>query len=547
MHSDYIAHALIFKLWYYFKNTKQNKIADLFGNNIWCNQMRSDKAFKNMLSNIILQLVTAAVGIILPRLFIGVYGSEVNGLISSISQFITYMGLVEAGIGSAAIVSLYKPLADKNTQKINGVLSGAKLFYIKSGLFFVGLVLALVIFYPLLTTTTLPHSMVRLMIIILAGSGMVDYFLLGKYRVLLMADQHNYIITSVQTFGTILNAIVSVILIQMHASALLVKLVATTVYALRFLILFFYCRKHYDYLNFKAEPDRKAFAQRWSVLIHQITGLIVNNTHIIIMTLCLGASALKEVSVYGVYNMIAYTLFSLMNSFSTGLTSGFGEIISKKEHSALYKSFSNYEYMYFIIQSICYCCMAVLLLPFISVYSKEFADAADYYRPTIAVLFTLLGYLQTIRVPAGTIIIAAGHYRETRGRAIIESALNLAVALALVYPLGMSGVLIGSVVSYAWRSADMIFYNSRHLVANSLKRSLSRILRNLIAAGLFIAVGLYLVPSVMDSFWTWVLYAAATGVSAVILFAGINLLFEKNEFIMLMTRLKNVLKRKFGR
>lgn len=132
----------------------------------------------------------------------------------------------------------------------------------------------------------------------------------------------------------------------------------------------------------------------------------------------------------------------------------------------------------------------MLLLPFISVYSKEFADAADYYRPTIAVLFTLLGYLQTIRVPAGTIIIAAGHYRETRGRAIIESALNLAVALALVYPLGMSGVLIGSVVSYAWRSADMIFYNSRHLVANSLKRSLSRILRNLIAAGLFIAVGL---------------------------------------------------------
>ena len=116
--------------------------------------MRSDKAFKNMLSNIILQLVTAAVGIILPRLFIGVYGSEVNGLISSISQFITYMGLVEAGIGSAAIVSLYKPLADKNTDKINGVLSGAKLFYAKSGLFFVGLVLALVIFYPLLTTTT---------------------------------------------------------------------------------------------------------------------------------------------------------------------------------------------------------------------------------------------------------------------------------------------------------------------------------------------------------------------------------------------------------
>ena len=186
-------------------------------------------------------------------------------------------------------------------------------------------------------------------------------------------------------------------------------------------------------------------------------------------------------------------------------------------------------------------------LPFISIYARDFADAADYYRPAIAVLFTVLGYLQTIRVPAGTIIVAAGHYRETRGRAIIESALNLFVALALVYPLGMSGVLLGSVVSYAWRSADMIFYNSRHLVTQSLKRSLSRILRNLIAAGIFIAAGLYLVPSVMDSFWTWILYALATGASAVVLFAGINLIFEKNEFILLITRLKNVLKRKFSR
>lgn len=509
--------------------------------------MRSDKALRNMLSNVILQLVTAAVGIILPRLFIGTYGSEVNGLISSISQFITYMSLVEAGIGSAAIVSLYKPLADKNPEKINGVLSGAKLFYTKSGIFFVGLVLALILFYPMLTSTTLPHSMVRLMILILSGSGMVDYFLLGKYRVLLMADQHNYIITSVQTLGTILNAAASVILIQAHVSALLVKLVATTVYALRFLIIFFYCRRHYKYLNFKAAPDKKAFAQRWSVLVHQITGLIVNNTHIIIMTLFLGASALSEISVYGVYNMIAYTLFSLMNSFSTGLTSGFGEIISKEEYKTLFKSYSNYEYMYFIIQSICYCLMAVLLLPFISIYSRNFADAAEYYRPAVAVLFTVLGYLQTIRVPAGTIIVAAGHYRQTRGRAIIEACLNLAVALALVFPLGMTGVLIGSVVSYAWRSADMIFYNSRHLIPQSLKRTILRILRNLAAAGLFIAAGLYFIPSVMDSFWTWALYALASGATAVILFAGINFIFEKNEFLLLIQRFKGVLNKKFRR
>ena len=64
-------------------------------------------------SNLFLQFVTVICGFILPPLIIVHFGSAMNGMVSSIKQFISYLNIVEAGVGGAAIVALYKPLAEK--------------------------------------------------------------------------------------------------------------------------------------------------------------------------------------------------------------------------------------------------------------------------------------------------------------------------------------------------------------------------------------------------------------------------------------------------
>ena len=75
--------------------------------------MRTKQAMKNVATSFLLQIVLALSGIIVPKFFIEVFGSSVNGLVSSINQFITYMSLVEAGIGAAGTVALY-PLDRKS-------------------------------------------------------------------------------------------------------------------------------------------------------------------------------------------------------------------------------------------------------------------------------------------------------------------------------------------------------------------------------------------------------------------------------------------------
>ena len=213
--------------------------------------MRTKQAFKNASMSLVLQVVLAVSGVLIPRFFIELYGSPVNGLVQSITQFISYMSLVEAGIGAAGTVALYKPIADNNQPKINSIVSAAKSFYYRSGMIFFGLVAALVVFYPFAVKNEIGDvSFIRTMIVILSLNGIVDYFYLGKYRVLLNADQKGYIISLAQIIGTVVMTVVCILLMKSDFAAgrnfsLAIKGVNAAIYILRSLIVGLYVKKKY--------------------------------------------------------------------------------------------------------------------------------------------------------------------------------------------------------------------------------------------------------------------------------------------------------------
>ena len=81
--------------------------------------MRSKKAVYNIISTLILQIITIIYGFIVPKIIITSFGSNVNGLVSSITQFLAYITLLESGVGPVIKASLYKPLANKDKQEIS--------------------------------------------------------------------------------------------------------------------------------------------------------------------------------------------------------------------------------------------------------------------------------------------------------------------------------------------------------------------------------------------------------------------------------------------
>ncbi len=507
--------------------------------------MRTKQALKNVSASLLLQVVSALSGILLPRFFIGIYGSAVNGLVTSVTQFISYMTLVEAGIGAAGAVALYRPLAEGNDGAISSIVTAAKKFYFRSGLIFVVLVGGLVAFYPFAVASEMEDAgFVRWMICVLAVNGIVDYFFLGKYRVLLTADQRGYVISLAQSVGTVAVTVLSIVMMEWGCSSLAVKSVAAVVYILRSVVVFAYAKRRYPRVSFRAKPDFKSFSQRWAALLHQIVGMVVNNTDVVLLTLLLSTNALEEVSVYGLYNLIVWALVSLMNSIYTGLGSGFGEVIARKETEVLKNSFSSFEYLFFILIFIAFSCMTVLFYPFVGLYSAGFTDGVLYQRWELVILFTASGLIQCLRYPALTLIVAAGHYKQTRWRAIAEAVINIAVSLALIYPFGIAGVIFGTVVSYLYRTVDVIFYSSKHFVPGTRKKTFLRLGVNFFLMAVAVTVGFFLIPQTLSGWFAWVGYACLFGMGCVVLFFGVNLLLEPAAAKAWAGRLKEMFLRK---
>ena len=60
---------------------------------------RQRNSINNLVWGIIGNLITSIVAIVIPRLFIVNYGSEINGLLASIRQIYVYLALLEIGVG----------------------------------------------------------------------------------------------------------------------------------------------------------------------------------------------------------------------------------------------------------------------------------------------------------------------------------------------------------------------------------------------------------------------------------------------------------------
>ena len=97
---------------------------------------RSHYAKLNIYVTLVCQILTMICGIIVPRILITTYGSELYGATSSITQFLAYITLLEGGICGVARAVLYKPLADLDFERVNKVLTEIRSFFRILGIIF---------------------------------------------------------------------------------------------------------------------------------------------------------------------------------------------------------------------------------------------------------------------------------------------------------------------------------------------------------------------------------------------------------------------------
>ncbi len=419
------------------------------------------KSVKNLIYSVLGQIVTISLGIVLPRLFVVTYGSEVNGLLNSLNQLLVYLGLFEAGIGATTLQALYGPVAQKNWTRINRIMSAANQYYRRAGRYYFLSLMALTLLYPLIVRSALPYWMVCGAVFFSGIGNVFVFYFQGKYSYFLQAEGRGYVLTNLSTVVTTVTSAAKVILIYLGANVVFILAVAFAIQCIQVFYILWYVQK-YPQLQLNVPPDNTSVAQRTSVLVQEINALIFRNTDVLILTV---VSGLRIVSVYSMYKLITSQLENiskiLVNSVSFVLGQNYQtdrELFIRRMD--IFESF--HSAFVYSLAAVAY----FLMLPFMQIYTKGVTDI-NYVDPILNALFILIFLLDRSRTPMLSTITYAGHFKNTVPQTIAETAINLGLSLIGVCFCGIYGVLLGTVAALLYRTNDIILYSNHKLLGRS--------------------------------------------------------------------------------
>lgn len=465
---------------------------------------RTKKAKLNICFSLLRQGVALICGLIVPRLLIGSFGSEAYGATASIISFLSYITLLDSGVGAVARSVLYKALAEKSAEKISRILAESRRFFRRIGYVFILYVLFLACTFSRISgKAVFDFGFTFFLVIVISFSTFAEYFIGYSYSLLLQADQMSFIQSAILAAGTALNTLAVVLLLRLGANLLLVKLASGVIFALRPMALALYARRHYPIQTCTADGE-PMLKQKWTALGQHIAWTLHNNTDVAVLTVF---SRLSLVSVYSVYQMVIKEIQDLTCAFTADMEAVFGNMLAKGEGEKLDRTFGYYETLLSLLGITLFSATAALIVPFVRVYTRGIQDE-NYIFPAFALILTLSSLLYCLREPYSAMVIAAGQFRETRFAAYGETLVNIGLSVILVSRLGLLGVAVGTLAATAFRFVYYVFYLSRRILHRPVGLFLKRLLLNSFSSALSIlSAKAFLSKVEPKGYLAWISYA----------------------------------------
>lgn len=500
---------------------------------------RTAKAKLNIASSLLMQLATMITGLILPQVLIRVFGSTVYGATTSIASFLSYISLVEGGMTGVARAALYKPLAENDTAKINGVYCEIVKFFRIVAIVFIGYTLLLACGFQFIANeNSFEWVFTFLLTIVISISTLSQYFFGIANSIFLYAEQKVYIDTLLSTGAVILNTVLAVILVNLGCDIIIVKLASGLVYFVRPLVLSLYVKRKYRLKFIANTPKTNLLSQKWAGMGQHIAYFLHFNTAIAVLTLF---ANLTTVAVYSIYNMVVTSIRNFSLSFASGMEAAFGSMYARGEKEQLKKSFGYYETLISVTSLLLFSVTFVLIVPFVKLYTAGMNDS-NYIYPLFAALLVLSELIYCLRIPYHYMTMAANHFKQTQYAAYAEAAINIIISVLLVGRFGLIGVAFGTLVSNIFRYVYYAWYLSMNIIKRHIFLFVKRLMVNCSVMLLIIMIGNIVVNFIgIDGYWEWLICGSiVAGVALVVIFFG-NFIFYKEDMKVISSQ---IIKRK---
>jgi len=407
-------------------------------------QSRTKNSIKNSTASIITQVLTVLMDFAVKTVFIRILSTEYLGINGLFANIITLLSLADLGIGIAIPYSLYKPLAEKDEKKIKGLMNYYSKIYSIIGVIVLIIGLSLTPFLSYIIKDMPNIKNIYFIYMLFVTHSALSYLFVYK-RFLIESDQKGYIISKINFICALLLNITRVLLLVITKNFILYLFCS-----LIFIIIQngWYSKKAnklYPYIKNKNKEEidkdelKEINKNIKALFIYKIGNVIANGTDNIIISKFLGLSL---VGLLSNYILITNSLGNILIQVFNTITSSIGNLVATNNE----RSKNIYEKLFFFnfyIYSLCGICLFILINPFIYLWiGNKYILGFD-----VAFILGINFYTSGIGNVTNSFRTAYGLFYKAKYRPILMIVINIIISLLLVKPLGIFGVILGTIIS----------------------------------------------------------------------------------------------------
>lgn len=413
--------------------------------------VKSTGRSKNLLRNVtvswITQIIVLTVSFANRTIYIQLLGAEYLGIDGLFSSILNVFSLAELGIGSAIIYNLYKPIACGDTEKARQYLT----FYSKAYTTIiivigsVGMVLLPFLNY-IVRTDSLKVSINIYGVYLLFLANTISSYFLAHRQATLVINQQQSTVSAVQMSVKILALTIESVVLLISKNYYLFLAVKVVCNYIQSLIIDFFARKKYPELSQKSSVQLSKTEistikkNVWALFIRRVGSVVLVSTDNIIINSYISTGM---VGIYSNYTLIVTSIQMITTQMFTAMTATVGNYVASKSKKEVEQLFETYTYTIFLVYGFCSICLYTLTNRFILLLWGESYLLSETTLFIIVINYFLYGFQ-----------VAINNFRDTTGlfvqgkyRALFSATVNVVLSLLLVRYFGVSGVILGTVLS----------------------------------------------------------------------------------------------------
>ena len=428
---------------------------------------RTEKSIRNLKFALMAQIVTIALSFVTRTCLVRILGIEAVALNGLFTQVIAAISLAEMGAGTAIVYNLYKPLAEGDHEKVSQLMNLFRAAYliIAAATMIIGIILIPWLPY-LITDISSDISYIRIVYLMFVFQSAVSY--LFSYKIALMqADQNGYIYTRIYTVfklvGTVLILITLVISKNylVFLSATIILSVVTDAYASSI------AKKKYPYIDRRAklpkEEKRSIFSNIRNLFIMQFAGRVVDSTDNILISSLISTIL---VGLYSNYMVVIGVFKQLSDRLMVAAAPSMGNLFVTDDTDSKENNLYRLTFIFYIYASIACVGTYSCIQPFIQLWlGRE-------YLLEMPVVFVLcfLYFAAIIYEPLKNAMYLTGYFAIGRNISFASALVNLIVSVILGRQIGLIGIFIGTMCTYAIEIVTKTYYLFKLYLKRSAKQ-----------------------------------------------------------------------------